>query len=108
VLTTKFSVEQRSELQDPSPHPFVGNIQTALRKQIFVAAAECNTDVSANRLPENLVAANERVVRHPSRRTEVHDGSFEKAVKRRCNERKRSFTPTYMSIAAAAPRRDCE
>ena len=39
--TAKFSGEQRPELQNPSPHRFVGDIQTALREQIFdVAIAE--------------------------------------------------------------------
>jgi hypothetical protein len=39
--TAKFSGEQRPELQNPSPHRFIGDIQTALGQQIFdVAIAE--------------------------------------------------------------------
>jgi hypothetical protein len=33
--TAKFSGEQWTELQNPSPQRFVGDIQTTLRKQIF-------------------------------------------------------------------------
>ena len=44
--TAKFSGEQRPKLQNPSPHRFVGDIQTALRKQIFdVAIAERETHI---------------------------------------------------------------
>jgi hypothetical protein len=45
----KFSGEQRPELQDPSPHRFIGDIPTALREQIFnVAIAERETDIEPN------------------------------------------------------------
>jgi hypothetical protein len=52
--TPKFSGEQRPELQYPSPHRFVGDIQTALRQQIFdVAIAECEADVQPNGVPDD-------------------------------------------------------
>src|SRR5271166_2824518 len=42
----KFSGEQRPELQNPSPHRLVGDIQTALREQIFdVAIAKRETHI---------------------------------------------------------------
>ena len=42
----KFSGEQRPELQNPSPHRLVGDIQTPLREQIFdVAIAERETHI---------------------------------------------------------------
>jgi hypothetical protein len=45
----KLSGEQRPELQNPSPHRFIGDIQTALREQIFdVAIAERETDIEPN------------------------------------------------------------
>src|SRR5271169_4683900 len=45
----KFSGEHRPKLQNPSPHRFVGDIQTALRKQIFdVAIAERETHIQPN------------------------------------------------------------
>ena len=44
--TSKFSGEQRPELQNPSPNCFVRDIQTALRQQIFdVAIAERETHI---------------------------------------------------------------
>jgi hypothetical protein len=47
--TAKFTGEQRPELQSPSRHSFVGDIQTALGEQIFdVAIAERETDVEPN------------------------------------------------------------
>jgi hypothetical protein len=52
--TAKFSGEQRPELQYPSPHRFVGDIQTALRKQIFdVAIAERETHIQPNGMPDD-------------------------------------------------------
>src|SRR3984957_20888551 len=49
MSTAKFSGEQWPELQYPSPHRFVGDIQTALRKKIFdVAIAECEADIQPN------------------------------------------------------------
>ena len=52
--TAKFSGEQRSEFQDPSPHRFVGDIQSALREQIFdVAIAERETDIEPNGVPDD-------------------------------------------------------
>jgi hypothetical protein len=52
--TAKFSGEQRSELQGPSPHRFVGDIQTAFSEQIFgVAIAERETHMEPNGVPEN-------------------------------------------------------
>ena len=81
----KFSGEQRPELQDPSPHRFIGDIQTALREQIFdVAIAECETDIEPNSLPDDrrreLVAANEIVIRHLTCRTATRYRSPDKAV----------------------------
>jgi hypothetical protein len=50
----KFSGEQRPELHDPSPHRLVGDIQTALRKQIFdVAIAEREAEVEPNGVPDD-------------------------------------------------------
>jgi hypothetical protein len=52
--TPKFSGEQRPELQYPSSHRFVGDIQTALRKQIFdVAIAERETHIEPNGVPDD-------------------------------------------------------
>src|ERR1700733_11107143 len=52
--TAKFSGEQRPELQNPSSHRFVGDIQTALRKQIFdVAIAERETHIQPNGVPDD-------------------------------------------------------
>ena len=52
--TAKFSGEQRPELQNPSPHRFVGDIQTALREQIFdVAIAERETHIQPNGVPDD-------------------------------------------------------
>jgi hypothetical protein len=52
--TAKFSGEQRPELQNPSPHRFIGGIQTALRRQIFdVAIAEPETDIEPNGVPDD-------------------------------------------------------
>jgi hypothetical protein len=48
------SGEQRPKFQNPSPHRFVGDIQTALRKQIFdVAIAEGETQIQPNGVPDN-------------------------------------------------------
>jgi hypothetical protein len=52
--TAKFSGEQRPELQNPSPHRFVGDIQTALRKQIFyIAIAERETHIQPSGVPDD-------------------------------------------------------
>jgi hypothetical protein len=45
----KFSGKQRTELQDPSPHRFIEDIQTALSDQVFdVAIAEGETRVESD------------------------------------------------------------
>jgi hypothetical protein len=50
----KFSRERRSEFQYPSPHRFVGDIQSALCKQIFdVAIAERETHIEPNGMPDD-------------------------------------------------------
>jgi hypothetical protein len=50
----KFSGEQRPEFQNPSPYSFIGDIQTALREQIFdVAIAERETDIEPNGVPDD-------------------------------------------------------
>jgi hypothetical protein len=64
----KFSGEDRPELQYPSPHRFVGDIQAALSEQIFdVAVAEGETHVKPNCVPDDhrrkLVAGKRN--RHP-------------------------------------------
>jgi hypothetical protein len=52
--TTKFPGEQWPELQDPSPHRFVGDIQAALSEQIFdVAVAEGKTHIKPNGVPDD-------------------------------------------------------
>jgi hypothetical protein len=52
--TPKFSGEQRPECQYPSPHRFVGDIQSALREQIFdVAITECETQIQPNGVPDD-------------------------------------------------------
>ena len=52
--TAKFSGEQRPELQNPSPHGFMRDIQTALREQILdVAIAERETDIEPNGMPDD-------------------------------------------------------
>ena len=52
--TAKFLSEQWAELQDPSPHRFVGDIQTALREQIFdVSIAERETHIKPNGVPDD-------------------------------------------------------
>ena len=52
--TPKFSGEQRPELQYPSSHRFVGDIQTTLRKEIFdVAIAERETHIEPNGVPDD-------------------------------------------------------
>ena len=44
----------RPELQYPSSHRFVGDIQPTLRKQIFdVAIAERETDIEPNSVPDD-------------------------------------------------------
>jgi hypothetical protein len=46
--------EQWPELQDPSPHRFVRDIQAALSEQIFdVAIAQREADIEPNRVPDN-------------------------------------------------------
>src|SRR6266481_2593127 len=50
----KFSGEQRSELQDPSPHRFVGHMEPTLGGQILdVAIAERETHMEANGVPKD-------------------------------------------------------
>jgi hypothetical protein len=50
----KFSGEQWPEFQNPSPHRFIGDIQTALREQILdVAIAERETDIEPNGVPDD-------------------------------------------------------
>ncbi len=50
----KFSGEQRPELQDPSRHRFVGDVQPALREQIFdVAIAKRETYIEADGVPDD-------------------------------------------------------
>jgi hypothetical protein len=52
--TAKVSGEQRPELQYPSSHRFVGDIQTTLSKQIFdVAIAERETHIQPNGVPDD-------------------------------------------------------
>jgi hypothetical protein len=52
--TAKFSGEHRPELQDPSPHRFVGDIQPTLSEQVFdVAIAERETQIEPNSVPNN-------------------------------------------------------
>jgi hypothetical protein len=52
--TAKFSGEQSPELPNPSPYRFAGDIQTALREQIFnVAIAERETHIEPNGVPDN-------------------------------------------------------
>src|SRR5271167_3958916 len=47
--TAKFASEQQSELQDPSPHCFVRDIQSTLSEQIFdVAITEGETNIEPN------------------------------------------------------------
>ena len=66
----KFSREQRPELQDPSPHRFVGDIQTALREQILdVAIAEREAHIKPNGMPDDRggkLVAGKRDRRAPS------------------------------------------
>jgi hypothetical protein len=50
----KFSGEQRPELQEPSPHRFVGHIEPTLSEQIFdVAIAERETHIEPNGVPDD-------------------------------------------------------
>ena len=50
----KFSGKHRPELQDPSPHGFVRDIQTTLGEQIFdIAVAEGETHIEPNGVPDN-------------------------------------------------------
>jgi hypothetical protein len=52
--TAKFSGEQWAELQNPSPHRFLGDIQTTFRKQIFdVPIAERETHRQPNGVPDD-------------------------------------------------------
>src|ERR1700722_1410469 len=72
--TAKFSGEPRSELQNPSSHRFVGDIDPTLRKQIFdVAIAERETHIEPNGVRMiaggNWWRANEIVIRHLTRQT---------------------------------------
>ena len=50
----KLSSERRPEFQYPSPHRFVGDIQSALREQILdVAITERETHIKPNGVPDN-------------------------------------------------------
>jgi hypothetical protein len=50
----KFAGEQRPEFQHPSPHRFVGDIQSALSEQIFdVAITERETNIKPNRVSDD-------------------------------------------------------
>ena len=50
----KFSGEQQSELQDPSPYRFVGHIEPTLSEQIFdVAIAEGEAHIQPNSVPDD-------------------------------------------------------
>src|SRR5271165_3163639 len=52
--TAKFAGEQRPEFQDPSPHCFVGDIQSTLSEQIFdVAITEGETNIEPNRVSDD-------------------------------------------------------
>ena len=66
----KFSGEQRPELQDPSPHRLVGDIQPTLREQIFdVAIAERETHIKPNGVRDDRrreLAAGKRDRHEPS------------------------------------------
>ena len=81
--TAKFSGEQWLELENPSPHRFVGDIQTALREQIFdVAIAERKRTQSQTvcRMIAggNWWQANEIVMRHLTGQTNARDRSHDK------------------------------
>ena len=68
--TVRFSGEHRPELQDPSPHRFVGDIQSALREQILdVAITERETHIKPNGVPDSCgrkVVASKRDRHAPS------------------------------------------
>jgi hypothetical protein len=50
----KFSGEHRPEFQYPSPHRFVGDIQSALCEQIFdIAIAGRETEIEPNGVPDD-------------------------------------------------------
>ena len=50
----EFASEQRPEFQDPSPHCFVGDIQSTLSEQIFdVAITERETNIEPNRVSDD-------------------------------------------------------
>ena len=52
--TAKFLGEQRPEPQHPSSDRFIGDVQPALRKQIFdIAEAEREADVEPNGVPDD-------------------------------------------------------
>jgi hypothetical protein len=52
--TAKFPGKQRPELQDPSPHRFIGDIQPTLGEQVFhVAIAKSETQIEPNGVPDN-------------------------------------------------------
>jgi hypothetical protein len=52
--TVRFSGERRPKFQNPSPHRFLGDIQIALRKQIFdVAIAQRETEIEPNGVPDD-------------------------------------------------------
>src|SRR5271166_6594905 len=82
----KFAGEQRPEFQDPSPHRFVGDIQSTLSEQIFdVAITEGETNIEPNRMSDdrrgNWWRANEIVMRHLTRRLETRYRCRDKATK---------------------------
>jgi hypothetical protein len=87
ALAAKFAGEQRPELQDPSPHRFVGEIQSTLSEQIFdVAITEGETNIEPNRVFDdrrgNWWRANEIVMRHLTRRLETRYRCRDKALGR--------------------------
>ena len=74
--TAKFSGEQRPEFQYPSPHRFVGDIQSALGEQILdVAIPERETQIEPNACRMiaggNWWRANEIVRRHLNRQPDA-------------------------------------
>jgi hypothetical protein len=53
--TAKFSGKQRPELQHPSPHRFVGDIQPTLGEQVFdIAEAQSEAKVQPHRVPDGV------------------------------------------------------
>ena len=55
MSAAQFPGEQRPKLQDPSPHRFIGDIQTALGQQIFdVAEAQGEAKVQPHRMSDDV------------------------------------------------------